>query len=504
MSASISNVLSRRAAPEESLSPASRPAADKANAWCYVAAAALAVFYLGTSLYIASHRPLWIDEVLTAMTTRLPGYAAIWRAFARGADGLPPTYFMLMRPFDALFRHSDFGLRVPSALAMTAGMLLTFDCARRLSDALHGLIAFAVLTCSFLPYYGHEARSYAFYFLLAALALWIWTCDQKNSWPAAIAFGLVMLLALTMHYYAVLCLVPYAMFELANWKRGRLPSRKLAAGVIGVLCAIAMLRTAIEAGRRFYPANYLTHPSLDILRTTFADLFPDALFLMGIIMVWIAWVARNRAPRPLPGMQAGERLGWFFFLIPAAGYLLAQVAHAFQLRYLIATLPGIAVAFACCLWRHFGRGRGRARYLSLGVLLILAGWGVARQVYATRNPESGYYSPVREISSMEGSWMAEGKQYFVVSNPSRYLEALYYSRRPGQYVYFFLDYAGQHEMRTLGVYYPMHFWTLEDLKQHAPETALIMPDSRIVAAIRQAGMQVATRSPAPVNVDYLH
>src|ERR1700685_2800852 len=139
MSASITNALPD-ATFQQAECHAPKLALDKATIWSFVAAAMLACFYLVTSLYIASHRLLWIDEVLTALTTRLPGYAETWRAFSRGADGLPPTYFMLMRPFDALFQHSDFGLRVPSALAMTAGMLLTFDCARRLTDGLHGLI----------------------------------------------------------------------------------------------------------------------------------------------------------------------------------------------------------------------------------------------------------------------------------------------------------------------------------------------------------------------------
>ena len=486
-------VTGNDAAASEVLAPA-----RAVERWSLFAALALAAFYLAGSLYISAHRLLWIDEVLTAMTTRLPGSTAIWRAFARGADGLPPTYFMLMRPFDALFRHSDFGLRVPSALAMIAGMLLTFDCARRLTNGLHGLIALSVLTCSFLPYYGHEARSYALYFMLAALALWIWSYDTKNSWPAAIAFGGVLLLALGMHYYAVLCLVPYAVLELANWKPQ--PSRKLVAGSIAVLAAIAILWTPIQAGRRFYPANYLTRPSLELLRTSFADLFPDSLLLLAIVMVWIALVAGKRRRAPLAPMQPAERLGWFFFLIPIAGYVLAQVAHAFQLRYLIAALPGIAVAFSCWLWRHFQR----AAYISLGVLLILAGWGLAKQVYAVRHPEAGYYSPVREINATETVWLNQGKRYFVVTNPSRYLEALYYSPHPDRYVYFFLDYAGQHEMRTLGLYYPMHFWTLQDLKQHAPEVALIMPTSHVVGAVRQAGMQVDSQTSGALDFDYLH
>src|SRR5260370_31163945 len=40
--------------------------------------------------------------------------------------------------------------------------------------SLHGLIAMAVLTCSYLTYYGYEGRSYGLFFLFAAAALWAW------------------------------------------------------------------------------------------------------------------------------------------------------------------------------------------------------------------------------------------------------------------------------------------------------------------------------------------
>ena len=472
---------------------------DRTAAWSFFAAATLAAFYLATNLYIASHRLLWIDEVLTALTTRLPDCTAIWHAFAHGADGLPPTYFMLMHLCDGIFRHTDIGLRVPSALAMTAGLLLTFDCARRLSDGLHGLIALSVLTCSFLPYYGHEARSYALYFMLAALALWIWVRDVKGSWLSAVAFGAVIFLAVTMHYYAVLSLVPFAVWELVNWKPWQFPSRKIVVGALGLLAAVAVLWIPIQAGRRLYPADYLTRPSLDVLRTTFADLFPDALLLLAVVVVWIAWVAPKTGITPLQAMPSGERIGWFFLLIPIAGYLLAQVAHAFQLRYVIATLPGVAIGFACWLWRHFRA----ARYVSMGVLVILAGGGLARQVKAARSPDFGYYSPIRQMMSMETPLLTDGKRFFAVSNPSRYMEALHYSNHPEQYVFYYVNRAGQHEMRTLGEYYPMQFWTLDELKRHAGETALLAPLDSELRSLRQAGFEVDVQPSKPLAVAYL-
>ena len=119
----------------------------------------LAVFYFVTSLYIAAHRVFWFDELFTLHIARLPNWTAIWTALSNGVDALPPPYYMLVRAVDSFLGPGDVSARVPSALAMAIGLLLIFDCARRQTDGLHGLIAFSVATCSFLPYYGYEARS---------------------------------------------------------------------------------------------------------------------------------------------------------------------------------------------------------------------------------------------------------------------------------------------------------------------------------------------------------
>ena len=46
--------------------------------WSFVAAAFPTAFYLATSLYIASHRLLWIDEIVTFRVAWLPRCVTIW------------------------------------------------------------------------------------------------------------------------------------------------------------------------------------------------------------------------------------------------------------------------------------------------------------------------------------------------------------------------------------------------------------------------------------------
>src|SRR5271165_959040 len=289
-----------------------------AEKWAILAAALLAVFYFATSVQIAAHRLFWFDEFFTVRIAQLPTWTMIWTALSHAADSLPPSYYMLVRAFTSLFGTSEVVARMPSTLAMIAGLLLTFDCARRLTDGLHGLIAMSVLTCSFLPYYGYEARSYAIYFMFAALAFWIWTGTRADGrWPA-IFFGVVFFLGVTIHYYFVLCLVPYALWEILRWRPWRPPSPKLIAGVAAVVISVALLYPMAKFFAREFSKSFWARPSLSLLEGVFSRLFPLGFFLLPLIVIWIVVVgARNKIPSTvLIPMESAESLGWLFLCIP--------------------------------------------------------------------------------------------------------------------------------------------------------------------------------------------
>jgi hypothetical protein len=299
--------------------------------WPLIAAAVLAVFYLVTSIVIASHRLLWYDEIFAVMISRLPSLSAIWQAMAHASDLLPPTYYMLVRLFEAPFAAAEVGARLPSALAMVAGLLITFDCARRLTDGRHGLIAFALLTCSSLPYYGYEARSYGLYFMFASLALWIWI-HGRDSKPTAVLFGVVIFLAVAVHYYAVLCLVPYGAWEIYAGKMRPWPSAKLMAGCIGVFCALALFFAQVQALRGLV-GDFWATPSMLGLAALFSDFFPYGGLLLMVAVLWIALAARNE------GSDHPGTAGLAVYLDPADRLRTGQADYACVLQPL---LHGIA------------------------------------------------------------------------------------------------------------------------------------------------------------------
>jgi hypothetical protein len=113
----------------------------KPDLWAIVAACALSAFFLLGSFYIAAHRLLWYDEVITARVSRLSWPGETFRFLKTGLDQQPLPFYLLVKLSAWPLGFSAFSFRLPSALAMCFALLITFDCARRLTDGLHGLLA---------------------------------------------------------------------------------------------------------------------------------------------------------------------------------------------------------------------------------------------------------------------------------------------------------------------------------------------------------------------------
>jgi Dolichyl-phosphate-mannose-protein mannosyltransferase len=470
-------------------------------------AISLVGFYLFSSLWIASHRLFWYDEISTVILARLPDCATIWQAIVHAADVLPPGYFLLVRLFDQVLGPTEMAARIPSALAMAAGLLIIFDCARRLTDNLHALGGLALLSCSLLPYYGYEARPYALYFMLVAIELWLWVHTPDQGWSPFL-FGVTVFLAFNLHYYSALCLVPYAALEASRWQPWRAPSRKLFAGGLGLLCGVAELAYPILGARKVSP-GFWAPPSFGALREMFGEFFPFGVFVAAAVLIWITWTAAQEKVT-LSSMLAGERVGWFFLLIPGVGYIAAKlVTNAFFNRYFIGILPGVAVAFSCALWRHY---RHRPS-VSAGIVVLMLLFGVGPQISATVHPSkieppSDGRAPARmkEVLAMESTLMRDGKT--IIALPADHIlgvEARYYSKHPENYAFVVTPHLGVvgRVHLNLAHYHPMRFWNLEELCAHARETALVDPSEDMLKAMTGAGFQIKSLATKEVKIVYL-
>ena len=460
------------------------------NRWSLAAALLFAAYFLITAIYIGSHRLFWYDEVFTTLTIRLPDWHTIWRALTEdNADPSPIGFFVIERFFDRLFGPGEIGIRLPSALAMTAGMLISYDCVRRITDGLHGVIAMAVLSCSYLTYYGYEGRCYALFFLFASAVFWAWIGKRSP-----LLLGVLFLGGVLIHYFIVFCFIPFALNELWNWRTWRRPSSRMIGGILGAVIGLALLSPQILASRHVHGAGWWTPLNGRQVPAIYADFFPAGVFLLAMITLWVVFADRSE-PLGVKPISSAERIGWLSLLIPIAGYIVARlVTHAFLNRYFIGILPGVAIAFPCLLWRRYP---GRT-LVPLGILVILAGYGMADQAAFVLHPEDvKAYGPAqlrtKAILSMEDELAKGGARYIVMDEwDLRLLEARYYSKHPERYV------AWRDKKPPVSKYYPMQIWTLDDIKQHSREVVFIdMPTYR-VDYLQQAGYRTTFRMRYPL------
>jgi len=277
-----------------------------------------------------------------------------------------------------------------------------------------------------------------------------------------------------------------------------------------VALSIALMSKIMLSYSHQFSAAFWAAPTFDAFRATFSELFPDGLFLLVLVMVWITVAAlTSNESIGLDRRQAGESVGWLFLCIPLAGFVLAKwKTNAFVDRYFISALPGIAVAFACWLWRRLRH----AHRVSLGVFLILASWGVATQLKATLHPDSvdpnRQKTKTRHYLGLEAPLRDEGKPFLVFTSSILHVQVAHYSRHPDDCALLLpsdLTHVNIQNLMEfkLAPYYPLEFWTFADLKMHASEVALIEPRPDILDELRQAGFKITVRFPKPMEVVYL-
>ena len=137
--------------------------------------AAVAIPLIPTALALVvrlhglSDKPLWLDEIITQRRANLPISDLITNSLYNKHF---PTYFFLVRPFDALII-DEWMLRLPSAIFGAISVFLVALIATEARSPRAGLVAGTLMALSpFEVQFGQEARSYALVSCFVSLALW--------------------------------------------------------------------------------------------------------------------------------------------------------------------------------------------------------------------------------------------------------------------------------------------------------------------------------------------
>jgi 4-amino-4-deoxy-L-arabinose transferase-like glycosyltransferase len=181
----------------------------------------------------------WTDEVATA--SYLHG-SLKQTLLVLPVDTNPPLFYVLEWIFVRVFGQGDVGLRVLSAVAGTLTIPVLYAIGRVVASSRAGLVA-AVLGAvqPMLWWYSQEARPYALFTLLGALALlgFVIALRDRSVWGLAL-WAVCGGLMLTTHYFSVVALAPQAGWLLVSLRGRRRETLIAFAGLAVVLIALSM------------------------------------------------------------------------------------------------------------------------------------------------------------------------------------------------------------------------------------------------------------------------
>ena len=211
--------------------------------WGLAALLALAAALRLSTLDLQS---FWYDEAYTPVHVLHAGLAATMRAVVH-SENSPPLWYLLAWLDARVLGNGEIALRLPSALAGIATVAVAWGIGRELAGTRAAAACAALVAVNPLfVWYSQEARAYALFVLLSALAMLCFLRARRQPTRGRMAaFALCSSLALLTHYFSVFLLAPMVLVLLGDraTRRAALP----AAGVIAAVGA-ALLPLLIAQG----------------------------------------------------------------------------------------------------------------------------------------------------------------------------------------------------------------------------------------------------------------
>jgi mannosyltransferase len=207
------------------------------------AIAALTVLAAVVRFYRIGHQGFWFDEANTALLVHFsPGKML---GLIPQTESTPPLYYCVAWVWARIFGYTEAPLRALSALAGVALVAVVHAAGVKLVSRRAGLIAAALAACNpVLIWYSQEARSYELLALLASVSLLAFAHARARPTPRSLAAWVIAsALALATHYYALLAVVPEAIWLLVVHRRRR--PVQIAFVLVG-LCGLGLIPLAIS------------------------------------------------------------------------------------------------------------------------------------------------------------------------------------------------------------------------------------------------------------------
>jgi uncharacterized membrane protein len=186
----------------------------------------LSIFLLGTALriYNLDSQSLWFDEAYSYKMSRL-GILGIVKAIIAESENYPPLYYWVLHLWTSLFGHSEFSLRLLSAVTGSLCIPLIYLLGKTIFNRAVGLLAALILAASsYNIYYSQEARSYSLMVFLALLSYYFFLkLLERYSFRRCVGYVLSSLVLLYTHFYGALIIAAQNAYYLTRLAAGPLP-----------------------------------------------------------------------------------------------------------------------------------------------------------------------------------------------------------------------------------------------------------------------------------------
>jgi len=198
--------------------------------------AVLVLLAAGLRLSTLGLQSFWYDEAFTPVHVLHGSLAATLRAMVH-TENTPPLWYVIEWVDARVLGTGEVALRLPSALAGVATVPVAWAIGGELAGRRAALVAAALVAVNPLfVWYSQEARAYALFVLMAALAMLCFLRAEREPTRARmVAFALSGSLALLTHYFALFLLVPMVL-----WLARERITRRAALPAIGVLAIVGL------------------------------------------------------------------------------------------------------------------------------------------------------------------------------------------------------------------------------------------------------------------------
>ena len=389
---------------------------------------AILVYAALMSLDGAAARFFWSDEIVTIAVSRLSSPSAIWAALKAATDGNPPGFYIIESALASVTSDPHVSFRVASVLGLLLTSIALFIFVRRSAGAIGGLLAATMpLLTPLFSFFAIEARPYS---VLVACLAWAMVTWQNVGRPwRPVGFALLLMAAVSIHFYALVAIVPFGVAELAWSLQARKVRLRVWAALATAIVPLAVFWPQVASMRQGFGAHFWAREGPTFMLTAHEQTLglPDYWSVSVVVALSASLLFEAlralRTPDAPPETTSEKVLLLALINLPVIAYGMTVVADsALTSRYVLPSTLGVIAALSSAA----ARGPWRRGAVCLVVLLLVVAFRGGR--HWRDRPESAKNLEHPDTAVLEELLRSPGRPDLpvVVSNGHAFLEMSYY------------------------------------------------------------------------------